>query len=67
MKWNNLRENKCPECNGDFTKGLKLTNAKSGDEMFEHKCGFKITQKKYRKIVSGMVVDDLKGGDSNEY
>lgn len=53
MKWFNLRKNKCPQCNKDFLTGLQITNDANGiPTIFNHKCGFKISEQRYREIVS---------------
>lgn len=57
MKWENLRKNKCPQCNKDFMNGLeikKIENPTGSTQMFIHKCGFKIHEDKFKSIVSNM-------------
>ena len=59
MKWENLKKNKCPQCNKDFLKGLK-TIPVSGEQLMLHPCGFKITEQRYKEVVSSMVSKELK-------
>lgn len=54
LKWFNLKNNKCPECNKDFTRNL-TTYPLEGNQMLAHDCGFKITEQRYKEIVSGMI------------
>lgn len=56
MKWINLKNNKCPQCNKDFSLGLTLKNFTT----LIHHCGFMITQQRYNEIVSDMVSKQLK-------
>lgn len=58
MKWDNLRKNKCPQCNRDFVTGLKV-ESNMQPTMFEHKCGFKISEKKYKELVAKMNEENL--------
>lgn len=58
MKWFNLKQNKCPDCNKDFTRNL-TTYPLEGNQMLAHNCGFKISEQRYKEIVSGMVNDEL--------
>lgn len=58
MKWLNLRKNKCPKCNKDFTVGLTI-ESNMRPAMFFHKCGFKISEEKFNKIISEMNVKEL--------
>lgn len=69
MKWFNLKNNRCPQCNKDFMKGLEVTEGGTidameagdmSDKMLIHPCGFMITETKYKQVVSGMVVESLK-------
>lgn len=53
MKWLNLRKNKCPKCNKDFTVGLTI-ESNMQPKTFTHKCGFKISEEKFSKIISEM-------------
>ena len=50
MRWNNLLKNKCPQCNKIF---------KTFD-MFgiDCKCGFYISQKKFKQITNDMAIRD---------
>lgn len=51
MNWFNLKKNKCPQCNKDFLKNLKV-ESNTQPSMFTHSCGFKISEQKYKEIVS---------------
>lgn len=57
MKWINLKNNKCPQCNKDFMMGLVSFHKETG--LMIHKCGFKISEQRYKEIVSGMVENSL--------
>lgn len=48
LTWKNLKENKCPQCWGDFSK--TLVTPPSG--MIACKCGFQIREQKYSAIIS---------------
>lgn len=59
MDWSNLTINKCPKCSKD------LAEAKFPDahlNTFECSCGFRISEKRYKEIVTSMekqaLVDD---------
>ena len=58
MNWYNLKNNKCPKCNKDFMLGLNV-ESNMQPTMFTHKCGFKISEQRYKEIVSGMVSKEL--------
>lgn len=58
--WYNLKKNKCPECNRDFMLGLTMVTTDQKLTM-KHKCGFTITEQRYKEIVSGMVSKELEG------
>lgn len=59
MKWQNLKNNKCPQCGKDVIK--YPFNYTPFNDMLEHPCGFKISQKRFSEIVSGMVSGNLTG------
>lgn len=68
MNWNILKNNRCPRCHGDFTKGLEVTpggkiddmiSGDMSDSMMHHKCGFMITESRYREIVSSQIIKSL--------
>jgi hypothetical protein len=61
MKWFNLKENKCPKCNKDWSQDLVVH-----DKMLQHLCGFKISEKKYREIVTSMVNKDIEWNEEDE-
>jgi len=54
MNWYNLLKNKCPQCNKDFMSGLTVEDA-----VFTHKCGFKISEQKYKEICSGIISNKI--------
>jgi hypothetical protein len=53
MNWHNLKKNRCPKCGKDWA--LDLTTV---DGLLVHGCGFKIREKRYKEIVSSMIVRD---------
>lgn len=55
MKWINLKNNKCPQCNKDFMKGMAFVNS-----TFYHPCGFRILETRYKEIVESIVVRGLR-------
>lgn len=59
MRWYNLQKNKCPQCNRDFTKNLGTRPMKDGGKMMTHKCGFQISEQRYKEIVSDMVSNNI--------
>lgn len=61
LKWGNLKKNKCPQCEKDFTKGLKVVLG----TLMTHTCGFGISEQRYKEIVSGMVEKQLSQRDEN--
>lgn len=58
MKWQNLKNNKCPQCNKNFLKGLKV-ESNMQPALFIHPCGFQIREQRYKEIVSDMVSEGL--------
>lgn len=56
MKWNNLKENKCPQCFKDWASDLKETTGGAfGLKLLTHKCGFRIYERKYREILKSVI------------
>jgi len=55
MKWNNLKENKCPQCNKDLSD-------KFDGVFFNCSCGFKISASKYKQIITNMVDKEIERG-----
>ena len=47
LDWENLRRNKCPKCSKDLAKSINIKTM-----IFECPCGFKISQKRYKEIVT---------------
>lgn len=64
MKWQNLKNNKCPQCNKDFMVGLNV-ESNMQPAIFTHKCGFKISEQRYKEIVSDMVTKGLEKNDGD--
>ncbi len=58
MNWFNLKKNVCPKCNKDFMEGLMTYPTDSGQTL-AHPCGFKISEQRFKEIVSGMVDGEL--------
>lgn len=58
MKWENLRKNKCPKCNKDLLTGLTIKPL-SKNPIWSHVCGFKISEEKFKLIVSEMNVEEI--------
>jgi len=55
MRWRQLAENKCPQCNLDFKFGTQ--NIKG---TLYCKCGFSIEEGKYKKIIKKMREERIK-------
>ena len=51
MKWNNLKNNKCPKCN----KNIEPTHLNVETHSMIHPCGFKISTKRWNEIVHDKV------------
>jgi hypothetical protein len=60
MKWENLKNNKCPLCFWDFAKGLKV-ESNMQPAMLIHSCGFKINEQRYKEISASLVERKLPG------
>lgn len=58
MKWLNLRKNKCPKCNKDLINGLSIKPL-TKDAVWTHKCGFSISEKKFKEITTSMNEDEI--------
>lgn len=62
MKWINLKQNKCPKCDKDFSyssfqqKGLITCS-----------CGFAIREVRYSQIVNSQVTQDIEDRLNREY
>lgn len=50
MKWSNLKKNRCPKCDTDFSPSDFLQPG-----MITCDCGFKISTKRYSEIIEDMV------------
>ncbi|MCK5016394.1 MAG: hypothetical protein KAS32_04905 [Candidatus Peribacteraceae bacterium] len=57
MKWWNLKKNKCPKCGKDL--GRMFYDGRNSGSLIMCTCGFSISEKKYKKIVTKMVESDL--------
>lgn len=66
MKWYNLLKNKCPKCNKDFMKGLKV-ESNMQPSTFHHPCGFKITEQRYKEIVADMTIKNINESSQINY
>lgn len=53
MNWNNLKSNKCPQCDTYLTKAPYILNAAS----FCGNCSFKISGEKFNSIVTKMYLN----------
>lgn len=56
LNWNNLKRNRCPKCGKELAwhMGVEPINT-----TYECLCGFRISERKYRKIVSGIVESEI--------
>lgn len=61
MKWDNLKVNKCPQCN----KSIASAKYDPVKKMIMCKCGFKITENKMAEIVSSKVNKELEENEDN--
>lgn len=64
MKWYNLKQNKCPQCDKD----LDFTNP----QLFSCECGFKISEKRFKEITTDQTKQAVnsyfeKRGEQNLY
>ena len=60
MKWNNLKINKCPKCNKDWSLTLKEEKTGAfGLKMLIHDCGFKIYERRYREILQSTISKNI--------
>jgi len=62
MKWKNLKENKCPQCDKSF--GYKAFSQRLGYIVCD--CGFKISNKRFSEIVNSQVNQDIEKELENE-
>lgn len=54
MKWSNLKQNLCPQCDKKFSYG---SFQRAG--YIECDCGFAIREKRYSEIVNSQITQDL--------
>lgn len=65
MKWFNLKQNKCPKCDGDIIIGMTIEiredffNDEPAEKYIIHKCGFSIRESRYKQIVSSQITASL--------
>lgn len=50
MNWNNLRNNKCPDCGHMLEASTKFKGYMCADE----NCNFKVTEKRFSEIVKSL-------------
>lgn len=62
MKWSNLKKNKCPKCNKDFTWG-GFENPK----IITCGCGFAIREKRFSEIVNSQINAQIEEELEDEY
>lgn len=55
MNWSKLKENKCPKCGHDLIVGLEQTTG----GLILCTCGFKISPKRMREIVTQQVTKSI--------
>lgn len=60
MKWVNLKNNKCPQCNKDLMRGIEYKMMPGSIKILIHPCGFKISEQKYKEIVESLVTRGLR-------
>lgn len=61
MNWWNLKKNRCPACGGDLIIGMEQTTG----GLIYCSCGFKISPKRMKEIVTSQVAKGL-SKDLNE-
>lgn len=57
MNWSRLKNNRCPQCNGDMAAS-KRCDTSNGPGM-THSCGFTISDVKFSQIVSDKIKKEL--------
>lgn len=67
MKWANLKENLCPNCNKDIMQGAERQILRTTEKMLVHPCGFKIRENKIALIVSSQINQELEDALTKEY
>jgi hypothetical protein len=58
MNWKNLKRNKCPKCGKDTAIESPFEFVPA-TKMLVHKCGFRISEQRYNKIVNDMVDQEI--------
>ncbi len=56
MNWSNLKKNKCPKCEVDLSD-------KFDGKFFHCTCGFMISNRRFREIVSNQISKDIDRDD----
>lgn len=67
LVWNNLKVNKCPECNKDFMRGLTTVPVSGKGNLLAHECGFKIFERTYSRIVNSQITQEIEDQLNREY
>ena len=65
MNWQNLKQNKCPKCDGDF--GFQAYSEPNFINCPKKGCSFKISHKRFSEIVSSQVTASLEKEWEQEY
>jgi DNA-directed RNA polymerase subunit RPC12/RpoP len=55
MNWHNLRENRCPKCSKDL---IVDADNNTNDDYFYCECGFRISAKKFKSLVTKTIEFD---------
>jgi hypothetical protein len=66
LYWNNLKMNFCPNCDKDFVGATRIENTPQ-DKILIHKCGFKIRERVFSRIVNSMITKELEESLNKEY
>lgn len=62
MKWSNLKKNKCPKCDKDFTWG-----SFENPSIIICGCGFAIREKRFSEIVSSQINQNIEDRLNEEF
>ncbi len=72
LNWKNLKENKCPQCDRDFTVGMSMEfrqdflSEKPAEKFITHKCGFAVSERQYSQVVNSQITAELEEKWNNE-
>lgn len=58
MRWDNLKKNKCPQCNKGLTKDARKVVIKD-EEALRHTCGFTIRVTRMTQIIAGKINEEI--------